>query len=91
MSPRPLPEWEVLLEPFRPLFTTPGYRYFCAFVWVLAHLDRRLWVTRMILAGLVDRHFTSCYRVLRHEAVCGGLPRRRILFWQVRMQAPERT
>jgi hypothetical protein len=65
MSPCPSPEWEVLLEPFRPLFTTPGYRYFCAFVRVLAHLDRRLWVTQVILAGLVDRHFTSFYRFLR--------------------------
>jgi DDE superfamily endonuclease len=61
----PSPEWEVLLEPFRPLFTQPGYRYFCAFVLVLAHLDRHLWVTQVILAGLVDRHFTSFYRFLR--------------------------
>jgi hypothetical protein len=65
MPPRPSPEWEVLLEPFRPLFTKPGYRYFCAFVLVLAHLDRRLWVTQVILSRLVDRHFTSFYRFLR--------------------------
>jgi DDE superfamily endonuclease len=65
MPPRPSPEWEVLLEPFRPLFTKPGYRYFCAFVLVLAHLDRRLWVTQVILARQVDRHFTSFYRFLR--------------------------
>jgi hypothetical protein len=62
----PSPEWQVLLEPFQPLFTRPGYRYFCAFVRVLAHLDRRLWVTQVILAGLVDRHFTSFYRFLSH-------------------------
>lgn len=64
----PSPEWEVLLEPFRPLFTQPGYRYFCTFVRVLAHLDRRLWVTQVILAGWVDRHFTSFYRFLREGA-----------------------
>ncbi len=64
----PSPEWQVLLEPFRPLFTRPGFRYFCAFVFVLAHLDRRLWVTQVILSGLVDRHFTSFYRFLSHGA-----------------------
>jgi len=64
----PSPEWQVLLEPFRSLFTKPGYRYFCAFVWVLAHLDRRLWVTQVILSRLVDRHFTSFYRFLREGA-----------------------
>lgn len=62
----PSPEWQVLLDPFRPLFTRPGYRYFCAFVRVLAHLDRRLWVTQVILSGLVERHFTSFYRFLSH-------------------------
>jgi hypothetical protein len=66
MTLRPSPEWEVLLEPFRDLFTQAGYRYFCAFVLVFAHLERRLWVTQVILAGLVDgRHFTSFYRFLR--------------------------
>src|SRR6266571_3514519 len=66
MTPCPSPEWEVLLEPFRPLFSQPGFRYFCAFVLVFAHLDRRLWVTRVILSGLIaDRHFTSFYRFLR--------------------------
>jgi hypothetical protein len=64
----PSPEWQVLLEGFRPLFTKPGYRYFCAFVLVFAHLDRRLWVTQVILAGLVERHFTSFYRFLRRAA-----------------------
>lgn len=67
MPPRPSPEWEVLLEPFRPLFTQMGYRYFCAFVLVLAHRDRRLWVTQGILAGLLDRYFTRFYRFLREE------------------------
>jgi hypothetical protein len=61
----PSPEWQVLLEGFRPLFTKPGYRYFCAFVLVFAHLDRRLWVTQVVLAGAVERHFTSYYRFLR--------------------------
>jgi hypothetical protein len=64
----PSPEWQVLLEPFRSLFSKPGYRYFCAFVLVFAHLDRRLWVTHVILAGFVDRHFTSFYRFLREGA-----------------------
>lgn len=64
----PSPQWQVLLEPFRPLFTQPGYRYFCAFVWVLAHLDRRLWVTQVILSRQIDRHFTSFYRFLREGA-----------------------
>ncbi len=64
----PSPEWQVLLEGFRPLFTRPGYRYFCAFVLVFAHLDRRLWVTQVILARRLDRHFTSYYRFLREGA-----------------------
>ena len=66
MTRHPSPEWQVLLEPFRTLFTKPGYRYFCAFVLVFAHLDRRLWVTKVILTGLIpERHFTSFYRFLR--------------------------
>jgi hypothetical protein len=62
------PDWQVLLEGFRPLFTRPGYRYFCAFVLVFAHLDRRLWVTQVILARGLQRHFTSYYRFLREGA-----------------------
>jgi len=66
MPMHPSPEWEVLLEPFRPLFTRAGFRYFRAFVLAFAHLDRRLWVTQVILSGLVEgRHFTSFYRFLR--------------------------
>ena len=61
----PSPEWKVLLAPFESLFTRPGYRYFCAFVLIFAHLDQRLWVTQVVLSGLVDRHFTSFYRFLR--------------------------
>lgn len=64
----PSPEWQVLLDPFRPLFTRPGFRYFCAFVLVFAHLDRRLWVTQVVLSGLVNRHFTSFYLFLSHGA-----------------------
>jgi hypothetical protein len=64
----PSPEWEVLLEPFASCFTRPGYRYFCAFVLIFAHLDGRLWVTQVILSGLLDRHFTSFYRFLREGA-----------------------
>jgi hypothetical protein len=66
MAMHPSPEWEVLLEPFRPLFTRAGFGYFRAFVLAFAHLDRRLWVTQVILAGLVEgRHFTNFYRFLR--------------------------
>lgn len=64
----PSPEWEVLLAPFQSCFTRPGYRYFCAFVQVFARLDGRLWVTQVILSGLLDRHFTSFYRFLREGA-----------------------
>jgi hypothetical protein len=63
---RPSPEWEILLEPFRDLFTKPGYRHFCAFVIAFAHLDGRLHVTAVILSGLAPRrHFSSVYRFLR--------------------------
>ena len=65
MSLHPSPAWEVLLSPFESLFTKRGYRYFCAFVLVFAHLDGRLWVTQVVLSKLVDRHFTSFYRFLR--------------------------
>jgi hypothetical protein len=69
MTLRSSPEWEVLLTPFRPLFTAPGYRYFCAFVLVFAHLDGRLHVTQVLLSGLLEgRHFTSAYRFLREGA-----------------------
>jgi hypothetical protein len=62
------PEWEVLLAPFQSLFTKPGFRYFCAFVFVFAHLDRRLWVTQVILSGLLERHWTNFYRFLDSPA-----------------------
>jgi hypothetical protein len=65
---RPSPEWKVLLEPFQSLFTKPGYRYFCAFVLVFAHIDQRLWVTQVVLSGLVNRHFTNFYRFLKEGA-----------------------
>ena len=71
MCPRPTPDWEVLLSPFESCFTRPGYRYFCAFVLVFAHLDGRLWVTQVVLSGLpalVERHFTSFYRFLKEGA-----------------------
>ena len=65
---RPSPEWKVLLAPFQSLFTKPGYRYFCAFVFVFAHLHQRLWVTQVVLSGRVDRHYTSSYRFLKAGA-----------------------
>ena len=65
---RPPPEWTVLLAPFESLFTKPGYRYFCAFVLVFAHLDQRLWVTQVVLSGLIERHYTSFYRFLKEGA-----------------------
>jgi hypothetical protein len=79
MKLRLSPEWEVLLAPFRPLFTGAGYRYFCAFVLVFAHLDRRLHVTQVLLSGLVDgRHFTSVYRFLREGAWSVGAVRQQV-------------
>jgi hypothetical protein len=78
----PSPEWEVLLEPFRDLFTRPGYRHFCAFVIAFAHLDRRLHVTAVILSGWApERHFTSIYRFLREGRWDVEALRRRL--WQV--------
>ena len=62
---QPSPEWLVRLEPFRSLFTQPGFRFFCAFLLVLAHTEGRLWVTSVVLSGLVDRHFTRFYGFLR--------------------------
>jgi hypothetical protein len=65
---RSSPEWNVLLAPFESLFTKPGYRYFCAFVLVFAHMDQRLWVTQVVLCGFVNRHFTRFYRFLKEGA-----------------------
>ena len=62
------PDWEVLLAPFQSLFSAPGFRYFCVFVRVLAHLDGRLWVTHTVLSGLLTRHWTNFYRFLRSPA-----------------------
>jgi hypothetical protein len=82
MKLHPSPEWEVLLDPFRDLFTKPGYRYFCAFVLAFAHLDRHLHVTAVLLTGLVDgRHFTSVYRFLREGVWDPAAVRRRV--WAV--------
>jgi DDE superfamily endonuclease len=82
MKLHPSPEWEILLDPFRDLFTKPGYRYFCAFVLAFAHLDRHLHVTAVILSGLVDgRHFTSVYRFLRAGLWDVAAVRRRV--WEV--------
>ena len=64
----PSPEWAVLLEPLQPYFTQPGFRYFRAFVIILAQIDGRLWVTHVVLANLVDRHFTGYYRFLKEGA-----------------------
>jgi hypothetical protein len=62
---RPSPEWNVRLAAFRSLFGEPGFRFFCAFVMVLAHTHGRLWVASVVLSGLLDRHFTRFYRFLR--------------------------
>ena len=83
MKLHPSPEWEILLEPFRDLFTKPGYRHFCAFVIAFAHLDRRLHVTAVILSGLAPkRHFTSVYRFLRDVAFREMEPWGRPGFWK---------
>jgi hypothetical protein len=70
---RPSPDWEVLLQPFQSLFTKPGFRYFGVFVLVFAHLDGRLWVTSVILANLLNRHYTNFYRFLQSRL---GRPKR---------------
>jgi hypothetical protein len=82
MKRHPSPEWEVLLEPFRDLFTKPGYRHFCAFVLAFAHLDRRLHVTAVLLSGwALERHFTTLYRFLREGVWDLAAVRRRV--WEV--------
>src|SRR5882757_475338 len=65
---QPSPDWEVLLEPFQSLFTKAGFRYFRVFVFVLAHLDGRLFVTKVILSHLLARHFTNFYAFLSSQA-----------------------
>jgi hypothetical protein len=65
---QPSPDWEVLLTPFQSLFTKAGFRYFRVFVLVFAHLDDRLWVTKVILSHLLIRHFTNFYRFLASPA-----------------------
>ncbi len=68
MYATPSPDWDILLEPFQSLFSKPGFRYFCAFVRVLAHLDGRLWVTQVVLSRLLARHGTNFDRFLRSPA-----------------------
>ncbi len=65
MPTKASPDGNVLLEPFQSLFSKPGFRYFCAFVRVLAHLDGRLWVTQVVLSRLLARHWTNFYGFLR--------------------------
>jgi hypothetical protein len=62
------PAWKVRLQAFRSLFTQPGFRLFSAFVLVLAHTDTRLWVSSVVLSGLLDRHFSRLYAFLREGA-----------------------
>lgn len=62
------PGWKVRLEAFRSLFTQPGFRHFSAFMLVLAHTDGRLWVTSVVLSGLLDRHFSRFYAFLKEGA-----------------------
>lgn len=64
----PSPAWKVRLEGFRSLFTEPGFRHFCAFMLVLAHTDGRMWVTSVVLSGLLDRHFSRFYAFLKEGA-----------------------
>ena len=65
MTQKASPDWSVLLAPFQSLFSKPGFRYFCAFVRVFAHLDGRLWVTSVVLSRLLERHWTNFYCFLR--------------------------
>jgi hypothetical protein len=75
----PSPEWRVRLEGFRSLFTQPGFRFFCAFLLVLAHTDGRRWVTSVVLSGLVDRHFTRFYGFLRRGVWSVSAVRQQVL------------
>ena len=68
MTQKASPDWSVLLAPFQSLFSKPGFRYFCAFVRVFAHLDGRLWVTTVVLSHLLNRHWTNFYRFLRSSS-----------------------
>ena len=68
MTKQASPDWSILLAPLQSLFSKPGFRYFCVFVRVFAHLDDRLWVTHAILSGLLDRHWTNFTQFLRSPA-----------------------
>ena len=68
MNEEASPDWNILLDPFQSLFSKPGFRYFCVFVRVFAHLDGRLWVTSVVLSRLLERHWTNFYRFLRSPA-----------------------
>lgn len=74
----PSPAWKVRLQAFRSLFTQPGLRHFCAFVLVLAHTDGRLWVSSVVLSGLLDRHFSRLYAFLKEGAWSVAAVRQRL-------------
>jgi hypothetical protein len=61
---RPSREWEILRQPFEACFTKPTYQLLRAFVWALAHLDQRLWITQVILTAGLQRHWTGLPRFL---------------------------
>lgn len=75
---RPSPEWDILLAPFESLFTKSGYRYFRAFVLAFAHLDRRLWVTQVVLQSGLARGFPCFYQFLDRAAWCVSKVRRKL-------------
>lgn len=62
------PDWEVLPEPFRSLFSRAGFRYFGVFVRTFPPRDRRLRVTQVVRSGMLGRHWTPYYRFLRPPA-----------------------
>jgi len=62
----PPPEWNALLEPFRPYFTQHGFRFFTAFIIVCSQIDRRLHVTHVAFSGLVRCHYTRFYAFLKN-------------------------
>lgn len=52
------PNGKVLLAPLQSLFSALGLCYFCVFVGVLAHLERRLGVTRGLARPATARAIT---------------------------------
>src|ERR1041384_1707628 len=64
------PSFRILLEVFRPVFTTPTFETFVAIVtgWVITH--RRRYITDIIFSGgnLLNGHWSNFHRFFSHAA-----------------------